>query len=87
MKEENELTINAVSIQNLTVAYGETPALAGVSLHVKDEGYLGIIGPNGGGKTTLLKAILRLVPAFTGNITLYGNKAEKCANSLVMRRK
>lgn len=79
MKEVDELKkVDAVSIQNLTVAYGETPALAGVSLHVKDGDYLGIIGPNGGGKTTLLKAILGLVPALTGNITVYGNKAGKC---------
>ena len=44
-----------VRIQNLSVRYGETLALAGVSLHVEEGEYLGIIGPNGGGKTTLLK--------------------------------
>ncbi len=68
---------DAVRIENLTVTYGETPAIAGVSLHVKDGDYLGIIGPNGGGKTTLLKAILGLVPALSGEAFVYGKKAGK----------
>lgn len=67
----------AISIENLTVTYGETPAIAGVSLHVKNGDFLGIIGPNGGGKTTLLKAILGLIPARSGEIFVYGKKAGK----------
>ena len=61
----------AVCIENLSVYYGQTPAVTNVSLHVEDKEYLGIIGPNGGGKTTLLKAILGLVP-FGGTIRVYG---------------
>ncbi|MDD3393129.1 MAG: ABC transporter ATP-binding protein [Anaerotignum sp.] len=68
---------DAVNIENLTVKYGETPAIVGVSLHVKDGDYLGIIGPNGGGKTTLLKAILGLVKPLSGEITVYGKKMGK----------
>ncbi|MFZ5973791.1 MAG: metal ABC transporter ATP-binding protein [Bacillota bacterium] len=67
-------TETAVSIENLSVYYGNTPAILGVSFHVKDGEYLGIIGPNGGGKTTLLKAILNLVPASKGTIRIYGKK-------------
>jgi len=67
----------AVCIENLTVKYGETPAIAGVSLKVEDGDYLGIIGPNGGGKTTLLKAIIGLVPPASGEIIIYGKKAGK----------
>lgn len=67
----------AVCIENLTVKYGETPAIAGVSLKVEDGDYLGIIGPNGGGKTTLLKAIIGLVPLASGEIIIYGKKAGK----------
>ena len=37
--------------------------------------YLGIIGPNGGGKSTLLKAILGLVPPSSGTVQLFGNDA------------
>lgn len=68
---------NAVSIHNLTVKYRETPAIAGVSLDVQEGDYLGIIGPNGGGKTTLLKAILGLVSPSCGEITVYGKKPGK----------
>lgn len=62
----------AIHIENLSVYYGQTPALAGVCLDVSDGEYLGIIGPNGGGKSTLLKAILGLVPTVSGTIQIYG---------------
>lgn len=63
-----------ICIENLTVQYGETSALTDVSLCVEERDYLGIIGPNGGGKTTLLKAILHLVRPTTGQIYVYGKK-------------
>ncbi|HAG10446.1 MAG TPA: ABC transporter [Desulfotomaculum sp.] len=68
----------AVCIENLTVKYGgETPAIAGVFLNVEDGDYLGIIGPNGGGKTTLLKAIIGLVSPASGKIEIYGKRPGK----------
>ena len=63
-----------VFIEDLSVKYGETPALAGVSLNVQDKDYLGIIGPNGGGKSTLLKAIAGLVQPYSGRIMVCGKK-------------
>lgn len=63
-----------VHIDNLSVYYGQTPALTGVCLDVSAGEYLGIIGPNGGGKSTLLKAILGLVPASRGTIQVLGSK-------------
>lgn len=65
----------AVHIDNLSVYYGQTPAIAGVCLDVEDGEYLGIIGPNGGGKSTLLKAILGLVPPSSGTVQVFGNVA------------
>lgn len=47
-----------VSLKNVSVKYDETTALEGVSLDIYADDFLGIIGPNGGGKTTLVKAIL-----------------------------
>lgn len=67
----------AVHIENLSVHYGQTPAIMGVCLDVSDGEYLGIIGPNGGGKSTLLKAILGLIPVSSGNISIYGGNAHK----------
>lgn len=63
-----------VAIDGLSVRYGETLALNDVSLCVEEGEYLGIIGPNGGGKTTLLKAILGLVRPASGSISVLGLK-------------
>ena len=65
---------SAVSISGLTVKYGRTTALSGVSLEINECEYLGIIGPNGGGKTTLLKSILGLVLPAYGKIEVFGKK-------------
>ncbi|MBR2031737.1 MAG: ABC transporter ATP-binding protein [Alistipes sp.] len=51
-----------VSLKNVSVQYDETTALEGVSLNIYPDDFLGIIGPNGGGKTTLVKAILGTIP-------------------------
>ncbi|SFS05392.1 metal ABC transporter ATP-binding protein [Anaeromicropila populeti] len=64
----------AVHITNLSVNYGKTQALQNIFLDVSEGEFLGIMGPNGGGKSTLLKAILGLIPVTTGQIQIY-NKA------------
>lgn len=64
----------AVHIDNLSVYYGQTPAISDVCLDVYEGEYLGIIGPNGGGKSTFLKAILGCVPVFKGIIRIYGKE-------------
>lgn len=51
-----------VELKNVSVRYDETTALEGVSLSIYHDDFLGIIGPNGGGKTTLVKAILGTLP-------------------------
>ncbi len=63
-----------IEIQNLNVGYDNKPdVLKNVSLTVFENDFLGIIGPNGGGKTTLLKAILGLIQPASGKITFYDN--------------
>lgn len=62
----------AIRVDNLTVYYGQTPSIRGVCLNVRVGEYLGIIGPNGGGKSTLLKAILGLIPALEGTVRIFG---------------
>jgi zinc transport system ATP-binding protein len=68
------VSTTAVSIENLSVYYRNTPALTGISLDVADGEYLGVLGPNGGGKSTLLKAILGLLPISCGSVRVYGQK-------------
>lgn len=63
-----------VEIKDLYVGYEDNPhVLKDVTLDIYDDDFLGIIGPNGGGKTTLLKAILGLVSPSSGNISFFKN--------------
>ncbi len=62
-----------IKLDNITAGYDETTALANVSLTVYDHDFLGIIGPNGGGKTTLVKIILGLMKPKEGNVTYLRN--------------
>ncbi len=61
--------MNLVTLHNVSVAYDGYEALHGASLEIADDDFLGVIGPNGGGKTTLVKAILGTVP-YSGEIRL-----------------
>ena len=51
-----------IEIDNVTAGYGTKTVLKDIKLDVWKDDFLGIIGPNGGGKTTLLKLILGLFP-------------------------
>lgn len=68
---------HAIEIHRLTVDYGKNRALDGVCLTVDAGEYLGIIGPNGGGKTTLLGAILGTVRPTAGTVSLFGAPAAR----------
>ncbi len=54
--------MNLVTLRDAGVAYDGYEALEHVDLQIDDKDFLGVIGPNGGGKTTLVKAILGTVP-------------------------
>ena len=57
-----------LSVRNLHVRYGERTVLRGVDLDAARGEIVGVIGPNGCGKTTLLRAITGVVPAVQGRI-------------------
>ncbi|MBS0621589.1 MAG: metal ABC transporter ATP-binding protein [Verrucomicrobia bacterium] len=60
----------AVSLQHVSFTYNKTAVLKDVCLTIAKGEFLGIIGPNGGGKTTLLKLIMGLLEAQEGTIVL-----------------
>ncbi|CDD94499.1 aBC transporter ATP-binding protein [Bacteroides intestinalis CAG:315] len=62
-----------IEIKNLSAGYDSRTVLRNVNLTVYDRDFLGIIGPNGGGKTTLIKCILGLLKPTAGEI-LYSDK-------------
>jgi manganese/zinc/iron transport system ATP- binding protein len=64
-------------IRDLTVAYGNKVVLNGVHADIRRGQVVGIVGPNGGGKSTLLKAILGIAPVVGGSVQLFGRPANK----------
>ena len=57
-----------INISNLFYKYHKTDVLENINLTIKDDDFLAIIGPNGGGKSTLLKLILGLLTPQDGKI-------------------
>lgn len=68
---------DVIEIKDVWVSYGDVTVLEAVDLTVHDKDFLGIIGPNGGGKSTLLKVILGLITPDKGIVKLLGDKPEK----------
>jgi branched-chain amino acid transport system ATP-binding protein len=64
----------ALVVADLSVGYGGSDVLRGVSLTVADGGITCVVGPNGAGKSTLLGAISGLLRPRTGRITLRGEE-------------
>ena len=62
-----------VTINDLSVAISGTKILDNLSFSVREGEFLGIIGPNGGGKTTLLRVILGLQRPACGSVRVFGN--------------
>jgi ABC-type Mn2+/Zn2+ transport system ATPase subunit len=57
-----------LALRGAAVGYGRRPLLEGVELEVEPGDYLGLVGPNGGGKTTLLRTLLGVVPLLRGRL-------------------
>ncbi|MBE6201329.1 MAG: ABC transporter ATP-binding protein [Rikenellaceae bacterium] len=72
--EQNEL----IRIENLSVTYDGKTALEWVNLSLSEGEFVAIVGPNGGGKSTLVKAILGLVP-YCGRIEFAPEVADRAA--------
>lgn len=72
-----ERTIVIVRLEDVWVQFDGVPVLEEVTLSILQHDFLGIIGPNGGGKTTLLKVILGLLRPNRGLVTVFGDTPEK----------
>lgn len=69
---------NIIELSNVSFAYQNSEdAVKDVSINIHEGDYLGIVGPNGGGKSTLLKLILGILTPAKGKITLFGQDLEK----------
>jgi zinc transport system ATP-binding protein len=63
-----------IEIQNLNFSFNGQAVLQDVDLDVKEGDFMAMIGPNGGGKTTLLKLMLGLLAADSGSIRVFGER-------------
>ena len=69
--------MNAVQATNLHVNIEGNSILEDINLSIAENEFLGIIGPNGGGKTTLLKVFLGLIKPDNGSIDIFGKVPEE----------
>jgi zinc transport system ATP-binding protein len=72
----------AIEFKNVGFAYNGIPALENASLELAAKDFACIIGPNGGGKTTLLKLVLGLLEPLTGEVRVFGERAETVRNRI-----
>lgn len=61
-----------IHVEDLTMAYQDSPVLFDVDLDIPENTRCAIVGPNGAGKSTLLKGILSLIKPISGSISIYG---------------
>jgi len=66
-----------IEIKNLSFSYEKQKILENINLEVQERDFLAIIGPNGGGKSTLLKLILGINPIKDGSIRTFGEVPKK----------
>jgi len=71
-----------IEMRNLSFSYGAAPVLEAVSLQVAAGEFLGIVGPNAGGKSTLLKLILGLLDPQSGEIVVLGKRPRAATRRL-----
>lgn len=68
---------NVVRLEDVWVQFDGINVLEGINLSIYQHDFLGIIGPNGGGKTTLLKVILGLIKPDSGKVSVFGLSPKK----------
>lgn len=73
----------AVEIDNVTKSFGDLRAVDGLSLRVPEGSVYGFIGPNGSGKTTTLRMIMRILHPDQGHIRVLGEETLGAANDKV----
>lgn len=71
-----------IDVKDLSFAYQDTPILQGISFQVLEGEFIGIIGPNGGGKTTLLKLLMGFLEPQAGSIQILGGSPAEAQTRL-----
>ncbi len=74
-----------LKIDDLFVSYGDVPVLHGVNLQVEQGEIVALLGSNGCGKTTLMKAISGLIPIKSGAVVFAGNPIQNLPPHLIVK--
>ncbi|MGY0693290.1 metal ABC transporter ATP-binding protein [Virgibacillus sp. FSP13] len=68
---------SVIAMKNIHYTYDKQEALDHINFELPQGAFMGLVGPNGGGKSTLIKLILGLIRPNTGSISLFGKPIEK----------
>jgi zinc transport system ATP-binding protein len=74
------LVLKAVEIENLSIKFNENLVLKDINFSIDEKDFVAIIGPNGGGKSTLLKVILGILKPDNGVVKVFGKKPKEARN-------
>ena len=77
---------NALEVTNLVVNYGIVPAVQNISFSVRKGAITTIVGSNGSGKTTTMKALTGLLAAQSGKIVMYGQDITDLPTDALVKR-
>jgi zinc transport system ATP-binding protein len=69
--------MQVISLENINVSINNNLVLEEINLSIQENEFIGIIGPNGGGKTTLLKVMLGLVEPASGKVLIFNKPPEQ----------
>jgi zinc transport system ATP-binding protein len=73
----NEIVSPVVLTEKVSFSYDGQPVLEDVNLRVNDKDFIWVVGPNGGGKTTLIKLLLGLLRPGSGTIKIFGRSPQE----------
>ncbi len=66
-----------INLNHVWAKYNQAPILEDINLTINEGDLVGLIGPNGGGKTTLFKVLLGLIKPYRGTVSILGNTVRK----------
>jgi zinc transport system ATP-binding protein len=75
--------MTAISLKNININLSSTKIICNLSVDIDESEFISIVGPNGGGKSTLLKAILGLITPESGEISIFGSNIKKVDKHLI----
>jgi len=76
------VSVPAVELVDISLSLGQVPVLEEVNLRVEADDYLAILGPNGGGKTSLLKVMLGMLAPDRGEVRVFGKPPRRARGTV-----